>query len=126
MSYTNATHLTTSREESLKTLDFYEKELDISGNRLLEVAKKNTGGEAVTGIEHFQNQFIVQRRNITELKHRITANHHQAADDALHHAGKVEIMVAGANSQIGEDVKIFEKIFNELRQEFKVFLTKWM
>jgi hypothetical protein len=126
MSYTNATHLTTSREECMKTLDFYGKELEISNNRLLEVAEKNTGGEAVTGIEHFQNQFIVQRRNISELRHRITANHHHAAGDAQQHAGKVEKTVVGENDQITEDMKIFEKIFNELRQEFKMFLAKWM
>jgi hypothetical protein len=126
MSFTNANHLGTSQNDWLKELDFYQEELNILGGRLLEVAGKNNGAEASAGIEHFQNQFIVQQTNIAELRHRIHKNSHHAFEDVKEHAGRVETNLVTDNDAIGEDVKQFEKTFNELRKEFNLFLTKWM
>jgi hypothetical protein len=126
MSYTNVSHLGTQQNEWMNSLEFYNKDLEILSKRLLEVAGKNTGEEAAKGIEHFQNQFIIQRRNISDLKHLITANHQQAAEDVKHHAGRVNETVVDTKETIGDDMASFEKRMKELRQEFNVFLSKWM
>lgn len=126
MTYTNASNLGVEHGIWLGSLDFYEKELDILETRLAEVAGKNTDAEAKAGVEHFQNQFIVQRNNIDELKHKVNEHAHLVFEDAKHHAGHVETSRVNEHKKIDDTVKTFEKIINDLRQEFNNFLSKWM
>lgn len=126
MSYTNASNLGVQHTEWVKTLDFYKSELSILENRLTEVAGKNSGADAMAGVEHFQNQFIIQRNNIDELKHAVNEHSHLTAEDAKHHAGKVETGLVSDHKKIEADVKQFEIVINELRHEFNAFLSKWM
>ena len=126
MSYTNAMDIGVQHSEWLKILDFYEKELNILEKRLEEVAAKNTSFDARAGVEHFQNQFIIQRNNIDELKHIVNAHSHNAFEDVKQHAGKVETTLVDEHHKIEDDVKQFEKVVNDLRHEFNLFLTKWM
>jgi hypothetical protein len=126
MSYTNASNLGAEHGQWLGSLDFYEKELDILENRLAEVAEKNTDAEARAGVEHFQNQFIVQRNNIDELKHTVNEHKHLVFEDAKHHAGHVESLRVDEYKKIDDSVKTFEKIIKDLRHEFNNFLSKWM
>ncbi|QEC66777.1 hypothetical protein FRZ67_05465 [Panacibacter ginsenosidivorans] len=126
MTYTNASNLSVEHGVWLGSLDFYEKELDILENRLAEVAEKNTDAEAKAGIEHFQNQFIVQRNNIGELKHTVNEHAHLVFEDAKHHAGHVEQARVDDHKKIDDAVKTFEKVIKDLRHEFNTFLSKWM
>ena len=126
MSYTNAAHLGAEHKTWLNSLEFYEKELDILESRLAEVAGKNTDAEARAGVEHFQNQFIVQRNNIDELKHAVNEHAHLAFEDAKHHAGHVETTRIDEHHKIDDQVKTFEKVINDLRHEYNLYLSKWM
>jgi hypothetical protein len=126
MSYKNASVLGNEQKEWISSLEFYDNDILILSKRLLEVAGKNTGKEGATGIEHFQNQFDIQRQNISDLKHRIQSNHHHAAADAKRHAGHVDELVVDINEVIASDMQTFEKTIKELRQQFNVFLSKWM
>ena len=81
MSYTAVPHLVAEHQDWLKALDFYDNELDILENRLTEVAQKNTGLDAMKGVEHFQNQFIIQRNSIDELRHNMNEHAHKAMLD---------------------------------------------
>ena len=71
MSYTTTAHLGHDHLEWLKSIEFYEDEFDILEKRLAEIVSKNNGAEAMAGVEHFQNQFVIQRNNLDELKHSI-------------------------------------------------------
>lgn len=126
MSYTTASNLIRGDFSWIRSLDFYEKELDILEERLAEVATKNTSLEARAGIEHFQNQFIVQRNNIDELKHEIKVHDHLVYEDARQHEGKVEVGLVTDHTKIEDAVKIFEKVIAGLRTEFYDFVSKWM
>lgn len=126
MSYTTANNLGVEHGIWLSSLDFYEKELGILEERLAEVAEKNTAAEAKAGVEHFQNQFIVQRNNIDELKHSVNEHKHLVFEDAKSHAGHVETARVDEHKKIDESIKTFEKVINDLRHEFNIFLTKWM
>lgn len=126
MSYTNISHLGTIQSEWMNSLEFYTNDLSILDKRLVEVAGKNTGADASKGIEHFQNQFDIQRQNISDLKHRIQSNNHQAAVDAKDHAGHVNESVIDNKEMIGTDMATLDKTIKELRQEFNEFLSKWM
>ncbi len=126
MSYTTESNLSVEHGLWLVSLNFYEKELDILENRLAEVAEKNTDAAARAGVEHFQNQFIVQRNNIDELKHTVNEHKHLVFEDAKHHAGRVASSRVDDHKKIDDAVKTFEKIINDLRNEFNDFLSKWM
>lgn len=120
--------MTTSNDHItwLGSLDFYEKEFDILEGRLLEIAKKNNVPEALVGIEHFQNQFIIQHSNIDELKQVIHQHTFLVAEEAKAHQGEAENVLLQDHNRLQEQFNTFEKIANELRLEFNQFLEKWM
>ena len=126
MSYVTNTAIGAEHQDWLKRLEFYRDEIEILRKRLAEVNDKNTSLDARAGVEHFQNQFIVQRNNIDELRHAINEHAHRAFEDARAHAGHIEDTLVTEHEKIGMDVKLFESVINDLRQEFNVFLTRWM
>jgi hypothetical protein len=126
MSYTTFSHCGTDHAEWLKSIDFYKNEFDILEERLLEVVKKNNGAETMAQAEHFQNQFIIQRENIDDLKHRIHEHTGKVATDIKEHAGKIGIGLVGEHDSVGDKFKNLEKIINDLRHEFNLFLAKRM
>lgn len=126
MIYTDLSHIDTSHNEWLSSLEFYKDDIDILNNRLLEITKKNTGNEAREGIEHFQNQFDIQRQNISDLEHRIKANLRNCAEDIKYHAGKVSTVQADTAESLQNEMVNFEKWIKDLRDQYNSFLAKWM
>ncbi|UEG49769.1 hypothetical protein LK994_14100 [Ferruginibacter lapsinanis] len=126
MSYTNAKHIGNAHQEWLNELDFFEKEIGILERRLAEVNSKNTSNESRAEVEHFQNQFIVQRNNISELKHSINENKHLVFEDAQQHAGHVKVIRMDEYKRFEDEIVASEKILYELRQEFNKYAAKWM
>ncbi|MCA6485241.1 MAG: hypothetical protein IM534_03295 [Chitinophagaceae bacterium] len=126
MSYTNVLNLSNQPKELEHMLKFYEQEINFLEKLLGEVVSKNTSREALTEAEHFQNQFFVQKKNIEELETRIHRHHQQTADNAKHHAGKVDERLHRENQLIGEEITSIEKIIADLRAAYKNYLVKWM
>ena len=126
MSYTTVLYCGTDHSEWLKCIDFYDNEFDILEKRLLELVQKNNGKETMSWVEHFQNQFVVQRNNIDELRHRIHEHAAKVSSDVQQHAGKIESTLAVEHDEMNEQFGIFEKIVNDLRHEFNLFLSKKM
>ncbi|MEY3049975.1 MAG: hypothetical protein RL365_2013 [Bacteroidota bacterium] len=55
----------------INRLEFYKEEITILKHILSEIANKNSGDEALKDVEHYQNQFIIQKNNLDELAHNI-------------------------------------------------------
>lgn len=113
-------------EDWLKRLDFYKEEIVILKERLDEVTVKNNAPEFLKNVEHFQNQFIVQRNNIDELAHAIKMNEKKLVNEV--HANPVAVDHRKVESHEPESdfMSYFEKNFAGLRIEYNQFLTKWM
>ena len=126
MSYTNVVNIAKGQSDWLKGLSFYEDEVYIMENRLVEVAMKNSSFEARQGVEHFQNQFVIQRNHINILKHEIHELEHRLSVDAEKHQGRVDNGFQAEHDVLDDKFKIFEKLMNELRHEYNTYLTKWM
>jgi hypothetical protein len=126
MSFVTAANCGTEHQEWLQAIEFYDKELDILEERLAEIITKNTGTDARAGAEHFQNQFIVQRNNIDELRHSIREHAHKTAEDAWAHAGHIHTELVAEHADVKENFSSFEKIIKDLRSEFNDYLSKWM
>ena len=126
MKQINIKHVSNLHNDALRGLDFYEQELTILKGRLEEVAGDNTNDEVAIGIEHFQNQFIIQQERIDELRHAIHENHKRIEAELLQMAGFAEEEAITANQDLYGQYITEEKLFNELRHEFNRFAAKWM
>jgi len=122
----NIKHINNLHSDALRSLDFYKQEIAILTKRLEEVAADNTGHEAAQKVEHFQNQFLIQRNNIDELKHRIHENLNKIESQVKESAGFISQSSAAENVELYDQYLTEEKIVNEVRQEFNRFASKWM
>ena len=126
MVYTTVASCGNDHQEWLKIMDFFKEEFDLLDIRLLEIAGKNNTHEVMPEIEHFQNQFIIQRNNINKFKHQIREHSSKVAADVQQHNGKIEQAQVAEHDVIQEEFTVFEKNITELRHEFNRFLSKWM
>lgn len=126
MSYTHVSNLGNVQSEILKGLDFYKEDIAIMEKRLLEVAGKNSQFEARQGIEHFESQFLIQRNNIGQLRHRVNDYIHLAATEVAAHEGYVNKDMLEKRELLEDEYIAIEKSIGELSQEFKRFLAKWI
>ena len=126
MSNVKIPEISEEHREWLNALGFYKEEIHVLERRLTEVASRNTSFEARQGIEHFQNQFVVQKNNIDELRHRI----HEHLDAMINYAAKHKWNVVdwqeGRHEALKTEFQSLEKVVNELRSEFNGFLSKWL
>ena len=126
MSYISITNIGTRHSDAIRGLNFYREEFKYMKVRLDEVASKNTSFEARQGLEHFQNQFDIQERNIHDLKHKIDDHVHAMGYDAQTHEGKVSQAHKEMEKDLMEQYSQLERVIYEVRHEFNNFLSKWM
>jgi uncharacterized membrane protein YgaE (UPF0421/DUF939 family) len=113
-------------QDWLKRLDFYKEDLSILRERLVEVTSKNNHVDFLKSVEHFQNQFIIQRNHIDELAHQIKVNENILVAQIEDNPIAVDHRKVESHDAEAEFMGFFEKNFAELRAEFNVFLAKWM
>ncbi len=112
--------------EWLNALSFYKDELSIMKKRLEEIVNKNTDKEILAHAEHFQNQFIIQEKNIDDIKEEITIDEKKLAANVIHNPIATDHRKTEDHLVEREEVDAFEKNFEGLRKEFKTFLFKYM
>lgn len=107
-------------------LTFYQEDLLFLEKQLAEVANKYTNTDVLSQVEHYQNQFIIQRNNMDEILHSIKINE----DKLIAEVNKNPIAVDHRSTPYHNEEKelyiSFEKSFKQLRSEFISFLAKWM
>ena len=126
MSYVNILRAGTDHTIWAKGLEFYRDELELMTKRLLDISAKNTSAEASKGVEHFQNQFIIQQKNISDLKHGVKNYVKGLSNDAQSHSGHVDAIFLTQGDGLRGRYEQIELIMNSLRHEFNDFLSKWM
>ncbi|PBQ33720.1 hypothetical protein CNR22_18680 [Sphingobacteriaceae bacterium] len=105
-------------------LDFYKDEIKVMENRLAEVSQKNTATEIRMEIEHFQNQFLIQRDTISKISHHISAEEKQIQAEIKHNPVASDHRKAEDHVTEREMVSDFENNFTNLRKEYNTFLSK--
>jgi len=126
MTYTTSLKLGNAHQEILNVLDFYSSDINFLEKLLTEVLEKNNHYEVKNESEHFQNQFIIQQKNIDDLRSKILINKHEAALEAKVHAGKVDERLVTDINQLKREEKQIEKTIEEIRTTFKQFVAKWL
>lgn len=112
--------------EWINNLSFYKEDLKTFLNRLEEVTKKNNSSEVLSKVEHFQNQFIIQRNHMDELLHDIKIKEKILVDYAATHPVAIDHVRFDENQELMDRVTQFEKIWKDLRKEYLDFIAKWM
>lgn len=110
----------------IKGLEFYEDEVNRMQKKLLEVTRKNTTEEARKGIEHFQNQFFIQQKNISDLKHAVKKYINDLRQAVRAMDGTLNEKTVVQARLLKENYEHQERVMNSLRHEFNDFLGKWM
>ena len=108
----------------LNYLSFYKDEMEIFQKRLEEVAQKNTAREVQAFVEHFQNQFILQKEQHDILKDEI-----QTLENRIEAAYEANVTLA-INQRPSEEVELkdrvetFTRLFKEMKDEFYQFVAR--
>ncbi|MFM8243456.1 MAG: hypothetical protein ACKN86_11675 [Crocinitomicaceae bacterium] len=110
----------------LNRLEFYTEEIAILKERLSEVTAKNTDKEGLKQFEHFQNQFIIQRNNIDELKHTIKIHENELQMEVAKNPTAVDHRKVIVDDKTQDFIRYFEQNINELRKKFNLFLRYCM
>ncbi|MFN5223948.1 MAG: hypothetical protein ACK5DJ_07160 [Bacteroidota bacterium] len=110
--------------EWLNKIDFYYDDLKIMRHRLEEVAARNTNKSLMAQVEHFQNQFVIQRNELDEMKHAIHQAESGIAENVAQNGTAVNRRSMPDNVSMRDRVERFEKLFLQLRKELMTFVAK--
>jgi hypothetical protein len=112
--------------EWMNNVAFYRDEIKIMESRLGEVVSRNNSKEVLKQVEHFQNQFFIQRERLSELKHEINLSNDVLNKAIEQNPIALEHRKVNDHSMAREEMQSFEKLYASLKSEFNAFLSKWM
>lgn len=116
--------LHSEHREWLNKIDFYYDDLKIFRNRLEEVSSRNTSKDISAQVEHFQNQFIIQRNELDELKHAINEAESLVTQSVLENGTAVNRRSIQDDGSLRDRMNQFDHLFQQLRQDLMAFLSK--
>jgi|LauGreDrversion4_2_1035121.scaffolds.fasta_scaffold988949_1 hypothetical protein len=105
---------------------FYLDEISILSNRLREISIVYSNEEVKSQVEHFQNQFIIQKNNLEELKKKIKNHEHHLSQDAIHHAQHLTKETIEEHDQLRGQYMDLVKVIVELKHDFYKFVASYM
>lgn len=105
-------------------LDYYRNEIGDLEQRLLALARGGMDHEVARQVEHFQNQCIVQRNNIDELRHAIREHVSGLRHPLSESAGGMSAIPSDAgHAALRDGYASLEKVIDGLLEEFRRFLA---
>ena len=106
-------------------VELIRSEISIFQKQLGGIVRKNSLEEVLKGVEHFQNQFIRQLEVSDELFHELKAADRRLASTA-DTGTDIQFIFAEDNPNLRDIIETYNKLFLELKNEFHLFLRKWM
>ena len=101
-------------------LKFCKEEINIYEHHLERLVTHFSDRKVLAELEQLQNQFIRQKEVIDELKHEI---HVQDKEICLAAKKGLNFEVI-EHSKLEEDMRIFRKLFAEIKNHFHLFIRK--
>jgi len=130
MSTHNTFHISRMNNEQSdwqRGLEFYKQELQIHANRLSDVSGMYESKEELKpNVEHFQNQFIVQRNNIDQLSHDLGSFEKKVSSETQEMAQHIHSETLTEHDLLRDRFTTLEKTINDLRHEHNKFLAKYI
>ena len=107
-------------------MKFYLDELTIFENRLGELVTKNTKLEVVSQIEHFQNQFILQKEVADQLIRKCKDHDKFLANQAKANPVAIDHVLFADHTKLHDETATYDKLYKTLKKDYMKFLRKWM
>ena len=130
MSAHNTFHISRMNNEQndwQRGLEFYKQELQIHTHRLSDVSGMyGSKAELKPNVEHFQNQFIVQRNNIDQLAHDLGSFEKKVSTETQELAQHIYAETLKEHDVLRDRYTTLEKTINNLRHEHNSFLAKYI
>ena len=130
MSSHNTFHISRMNNEQSdwqRGLEFYKQELQIHTHRLSDVSGMyGSKAELKPNVEHFQNQFIVQRNNIDQLAHDLSSFEKKVSKESELMAEHITAQTLAEQDVLRERYTSLEMTINDLRHEHNTFLAKYI
>ena len=108
-------------EEWLESLNFYTDEISILTRRLEDISTQKNSHEVKAEIEHFQNQFILQKEKLDELRHRIKDHENYLEHRVDENPVQSDVRKVNDHPKMRDEMTAFEKLFADLRRDFNTF-----
>jgi hypothetical protein len=126
MGHTKAhiTELHAQHQETEKSLAFYRDEINLLQKRLSEIATKNNHSEILAWVDHFEHQFTINLGIISELTHHIHDHESKFKNILAENPVATEHKLVEDHAEFRGKVKIFEKLYAELKSDFNKFSGK--
>ena len=109
-----------------KELSFFADEIQVWKRRLGEVSAKNTHQQIKMTVSHFENQFIIYKDLIDELKHEIQVREDLLAKELKNNPIAYEHRSTNLYMELKGKMDMFLKLYTELKQSFQKFLAETM
>jgi hypothetical protein len=110
----------------LTDLAFYKDVLVVAENRLADINKKNNQHAITAWTEHFQNQFLLQNRELIILEKGIRKSEKIMEKAVAKFPAAFNEALVNEHAYLKERVIIYEKLFKAMRTEFNKFSSKVM
>jgi DNA repair exonuclease SbcCD ATPase subunit len=96
-------------------------------HQLEKMAAKKLPKELLSMVEHFQNSFICQKEVIDRLRHDLPDSGGKV-ESIFHSSHPIyrENDTPDSHGILDDRMRMFRKIYNEIRQDFKHFRSDWM
>lgn len=106
----------------INELNFAKDEINIFEHHLENVSDDNNSIEVNAQMEHFQNQFILQKEVIDYLKHDLHVAEKQLVGYVKQVYGKgLDYIRMDNHVTLRERMKTFRKLYDELKNDFRRF-----
>jgi hypothetical protein len=110
-----------------RELIFYKEEIKIFEEHLATLLDRNNKNGVPAQVEHFQNQFILQKEVIDFLRHDLRVSERQLANFVGELSGDgIENIKMDNHGELRERISTFRKIYREIKNEFRRFEMQWM
>ncbi|MDA0714797.1 MAG: hypothetical protein O2867_06900 [Bacteroidetes bacterium] len=91
-----------------------------------EVVQRYTDKDVLKRVEHFQNQFIIQRDQVDRFLHDITIHEDALAKEAQENPVAVDRRLFKDHPAERERFDIFNELYNKMKKDYMDFLRRWM
>lgn len=110
-----------------RELIFYKEEIKIFEDHLQMLLQRNNINGVPEQVEHFQNQFILQKEVIDFLKHDLIVSERQLASFVHDMSGDgIDTIKMDNHGKLRERMLTFRNIYKEIKNEFRRFQSHWM